>query len=105
MSDTEEKPMPAMDEWYKRREGRTDRPRICVWMPSSLPCGHVQTMGHGCSQPETLPPGPIMGGITIGGVDFEGPLEDIELLFAAAVEELARIREIADDLEVLRDAP
>ncbi len=96
--------MSAMDEWYAKHEGRSDSPTITVWMPRSLPSGRLDTIGHGCGQPDTLADGPIYGGVQIGGIEFRGLLDDIELLFAAAVEELARIRSIADEMAAVRDA-
>lgn len=88
----------AMDRWYAKYEGRRDHPRVSVWYPSALPYGRLQTITVGCEEPDILPNGPIIGGVNIAGIDFQGPLDDIELLFAAAAEELARIREIADEM-------
>lgn len=79
----------AMDEWYALRNGGSDKPKVTVWMPTSLPNVYVHTSNNGCTEPETLNPGEPWGTATIGGVDFTMPYADLELMFAAVMEMIA----------------
>ena len=82
----------ALDRWYKRYDGRSDTPGVRVWMPTSLPNAYLLTTSHGCQQPDTLNPGPPMVHVRVGGVEFGGYLDDMEVLFAATVEAIGYVR-------------
>ena len=93
MSDRKGLETTAMDKWYASHGGKSDRPRVNVHWPSSLPSIYVYTIDTGCDGPLILPSGPIQGRLTIGGVDFTMPYDEMELLFAAVMEEIQRGRE------------
>ena len=98
----------AIDEWYALRKGGSDKPSVSVWCPTSLPNVYVRTLNNGCTKPETLhdPENP-WGTVTIGGVDFTAPYEELELMFAATMEMLAfgrqRITRLQDEAREPRE--
>lgn len=86
--------MPTANErWQALHPDGRDRPRISVWYPSEAPWARLQTIAHGCHEPDTLPAGPPIAYLTIGGVEFGGLLDELDLLLAAATETLGWVRE------------
>lgn len=88
----------ANDRWWKRHSGHTDRPSVRVWCPTSGPFGRLQTFTTS-SGDIALPKGQVLANITIGGVEFGGPLDDLELMFEAVAEWLGELRQQATKLQ------
>ncbi len=88
----------ASDRWYDVGKNRDDRPRVSVWMPTSFPFSRLQVIERGHDEPPVLPEGGLVAHINIGGIELGGFLDHLELLIAAAAEELARTRAYATEL-------
>lgn len=86
--------------WYERRDrsSRGDHPNVSVWWPGDPPTARLQTRGHGCNMPDTLPEGPLVAYFKIGGVEFGGYLDDMEWLLDAAREAVALVRWQAENM-------
>ena len=91
---------PRLIAWYGRSNaGGTDRPHISIWWPQEPPTARLQTIGHGCDRPDTLPNGPLMAHVRIGGIDFGGQLDDLEWLLDAAREAITVVRWQAEQMQ------
>lgn len=93
------KKVSAQERMWERNKDAADRPRVSVWFPASVPWSRLQTIGHGCQQPDTLPPGPPVAYLTMGGIEFGGYLEDLELMIAAAAEALEHTRSVFEEMQ------
>ena len=90
----------ALDRWYAHigKSGGA-HPRINVWYPCDLPFARLETIDHGCHDAPTLrDPDRIHAYVTVEGITIGGLLDDLELLFAAVGEEIARVRSDADEM-------
>lgn len=76
----------AVDRWYETHSVTSDRPHVAVWMPRAAPTAYLKVRDNGCHKPQTLPDGPLWVTLRLGGVQFDGYAEEIELLLAAALE-------------------
>jgi hypothetical protein len=98
MSDYEYK-TEATNAWYaKAGSDYSDRPSVSVWMPRALPSARLETVAHGCHEPDTLREGPAIAYVTISGVQFGGYLDELELLFDAVHEQITNVRGYHDEL-------
>lgn len=83
----------ALTQMYESDDKGADTPRVSVWYPRSPPHGRLQTHSPGWHEPDVLPAGLTIAHVTVGGIDFGGPLDDLELLFKATSEVIAILRE------------
>jgi hypothetical protein len=91
----------AMDRWYAKigPNARSASASISVWYPRALPYARLEIVAHGHDEPDTLRNQELINGyVTIEGITFGGELSDLELLFGAVNEEIARMRRQADEM-------
>ena len=93
----------AMDRWYELNDDHRDHPSVFVNRPTSLPSVYVETLSTGCGTPDVLPDGPVRARLTIGGVTFYGPLDELDLLIDAVREVMDEAKERAAHLAAVRD--
>lgn len=95
------KKYPASAAWDKHSEhwNGHDKPSVTVWYPMEMPYARLKTLNNGCQEPETLPSGPAVVYVNISGVQFGGPLDDIELLFDAVREQIGITRSYYEELK------
>ena len=94
--------MTPLEQWYADHPDGRDRPSITVWMPSELPTANLQTSSvytDGKYDGERLddPNRPIVN-LYLAGINFGGPLSELEGFLAAATAALAITRAQANRL-------
>ncbi|MCW2721190.1 hypothetical protein [Pseudonocardia sp.] len=95
----------AQNDWYDKHGNGSDSPCVSVWNPTGLPNTYLNTLSHDCQKPDTLPDGPPIGNVIISGIQFGGPLDDLEMLFDAVREGVGNMRvQYENMLEAAEDA-
>ena len=94
----------AHERWCAAHQRASDKPMVSVWMPEAPPTAYLRTQDNGCHAPLTLPPGPAWITLTLGGIQFDGYLDDIELLLAAAQDVVRWERERVEELRASAEA-
>ena len=96
----------AHERWCATHQGgrASDKPRVSVWMPDAPPMAYLRFQDNGCQTPITLPPGPAWVTLTLGGVQFDGYLDDIELLISATADVLRWERQRVEELTASAEA-
>lgn len=91
------KDYPASAKWEETRRDRDrdrDRPDVSVRFPSEMPMAYLNTIGHGCGEPDTLPPGVVYARLRIAGVDIHASLDELTMLVDAAREQVGDLHRV-----------